>query len=186
MTSVGGDAVSISTVGVADHEADLEKLFREYHEWNKQEVKEAIGGGPTSTADIEAGYNIQAMIADDFEYLHESASGKLLVAHDGGCLLGCVYLRQMSPNAAEVRRLFVRPPARGQRLGRRLMETLMDTATAEDYERVLLNTGPHTEVAQMLYTDLGFEPTEPYESEIPDAVHDNWHFMELTLERDRV
>ena len=179
---MGGDSVSISDVAVANWTSEVEQLFREYHEWNKQQVMEAVGGDSMRPADIDAEYDIESIIAEDLDYLRNSSTGgHLIVAHSGDRLVGCVYLRRLSPTATEVRRLYVRPHARGRGLGRRLMEALIDIAIDADYRRVLLNTGPHTEAAQSLYADLGFEPTTPYESEIPEPVHEHWHFMELTL-----
>lgn len=178
-----GERVSISDVAVDEYASDVEQLFRDYHRWNKEQVKEALSGGPVSTAEIEREYDPEEIISDDVRYLRDpSSGGHLCIAHQDDRVIGCVYLKRVSDSSAEVRRLYVRPSARGEGIGRRLMETLVEIATDEHYERLLLNTGPHTEAAQSLYAALGFEETEPYESEIPESAHDHWNFMELALE----
>ena len=92
--------------------------------------------------------------------------GVLLVARIDGEYAGCVALRPIDdcdyPNAAEMKRLFVRPVFRGFGLGRSLSEALLDRARELGYDSVLLDTLDDMEVARALYADLGFEEIPPY------------------------
>jgi putative acetyltransferase len=92
--------------------------------------------------------------------------GEILLAWCGTALAGCVALRAMDdadyPNAAEMKRLYVRPAFRGSGLGRELTERILDAARARGYSAVLLDTLDDMEAARALYEDLGFEEIPPY------------------------
>lgn len=92
--------------------------------------------------------------------------GTLLLAYVGEVLAGCCALRPLdtvdTPNAAEMKRLYVRPAFRGMGIGRQLTEATLDAAHQAGYSSVLLDTLDDMEAARSLYTDLGFSSTEPY------------------------
>lgn len=92
--------------------------------------------------------------------------GALLLAWVNGTVAGCCALRPLDAsdyaNAAEMKRLYVRPAFRGMRLGRQLAESILDAARHADYSCVLLDTLDDMESARALYEDLGFEEIPPY------------------------
>jgi ribosomal protein S18 acetylase RimI-like enzyme len=79
---------------------------------------------------------------------------------------GCCALRPLDaadyPNAAEMKRLYVRPAFRGMGLGRQLAEAILDAARGAGYACVLLDTLDDMESARALYEDLGFVEVPPY------------------------
>lgn len=79
---------------------------------------------------------------------------------------GCCALRPLDtadyPNAAEMKRLYVRPPFRGLGLGRQMAEAMLDAARGAGYACVLLDTLDDMESARALYEDLGFVEVPPY------------------------
>jgi ribosomal protein S18 acetylase RimI-like enzyme len=79
---------------------------------------------------------------------------------------GCCAMRPLDtadyPNAAEMKRLYVRPGFRGLGLGRQLVEAVLDSARGAGYGCVLLDTLDDMESARALYEDLGFVEVPPY------------------------
>jgi putative acetyltransferase len=107
--------------------------------------------------------------------------GALLLALVDGAVAGCCALRPLDssdyPNAAEMKRLYVRKPFRGFGLGRHLVEAALDAARAAGYASVLLDTLDDMESARALYEDLGFEAIDPYyHNPIPGA-----HYLKADL-----
>ncbi|MEZ0308107.1 MAG: GNAT family N-acetyltransferase, partial [Ramlibacter sp.] len=92
--------------------------------------------------------------------------GALLLARVEGEVAGCCALRPLDstdyPNAAEMKRLYVRDRFRGLGLGRQLAEAAMDAARQTGYSCVLLDTLDDMESARALYEELGFEEIPPY------------------------
>jgi GNAT superfamily N-acetyltransferase len=110
--------------------------------------------------------------------------GVVLIARDGaGAALGCVALRPWSQaGVCEIKRLYVRPAARGQALGRRLAEAVIAWAAQAGYLRVLLDTLAPMHAARQLYVALGFRAVPPYyDNPVPGTL-----YMALNLEREAV
>ena len=90
---------------------------------------------------------------------------------------GCVALRRIDDATCEMKRLYVRPHARGTGLGRQLAEALLAEARARGYRRIVLDTLSAMASAQTLYRSLGFRDTKPYRyNPLPGA-----SFLELEL-----
>jgi GNAT superfamily N-acetyltransferase len=93
---------------------------------------------------------------------YEPPRGRLMLAWRGADAVGCVALRPLAADACEMKRLFVRPAARGDELGRRLAERICKEARGAGYRSICLDTLPAMSAAIRLYTTLGFRPIEPY------------------------
>jgi len=105
--------------------------------------------------------------------------GTLLLALDDEAVLGCVGLRPLDrPRSAELKRLYVRPEARGRRVGPLLAQAAVSSARDAGYERVRLDTLSTMVSARRLYEDLGFREIDAYRyNPVADAT-----FMELDLD----
>jgi ribosomal protein S18 acetylase RimI-like enzyme len=88
--------------------------------------------------------------------------GRLILARRDGEPVGCVGLRPIDASVAELKRLYVRPAARGLGLGKRLTELAIDAARAIGYHAVVLDTLATMTEAHRLYAALGFHETAPY------------------------
>ncbi len=90
-------------------------------------------------------------------------SGALLLAVDDGVVTGCVAIRPFDGlNVAELKRLYVRPSARGHGLGLRLAGAAIAAAREVGYTAIRLDTLPTMMSAQALYRRLGFRAIDPY------------------------
>lgn len=88
--------------------------------------------------------------------------GRLIVAYIDGRPAACVALRPVDGQTGEMKRLFVRPAHRGQRLGFRLVATVIFESREIGYRRLVLDTLPSMTEAQILYARFGFVDIPPY------------------------
>ena len=108
---------------------------------------------------------------------YTAPDGVLLVARRDEVCVGCIGVRRLADDVCEMKRLYVRPSARGGKLGRRLAEASIAEACDLGYRAMRLDTVPWMHEAIGLYESLGFVRIAPYRhNPIEGAV-----YMELGL-----
>jgi GNAT superfamily N-acetyltransferase len=90
--------------------------------------------------------------------------GELMLACSiAGDALGCVGVRPLDGTAVcEMKRLYVRPSARGLGVGRGLIAAIITAAEALGYAEMKLDTLPAMDSAMGLYRLFGFAEIAPY------------------------
>jgi ribosomal protein S18 acetylase RimI-like enzyme len=95
---------------------------------------------------------------------YAAPEGAILLAKQGDHVLGCIALKRLKPGIAEIKRLYVRPQARGQGVARALVRAMLQEAAELGYREIKLDTLPHMTTAIALYRALGFDDIPPYGS----------------------
>jgi GNAT superfamily N-acetyltransferase len=108
---------------------------------------------------------------------YAAPEGGLWLAENDGAAIGCVGLRPLEPGICEIKRLFLRPAARGLGVGRGLAETAIAAARRQRYSAMRLDTVDSMVAAQTLYRALGFRERPPYGSHR----HPMLRYFELAL-----
>lgn len=101
-------------------------------------------------------------------------------AHAAGVLAGCAALKQIDPTQGEVKSMRTLPRYRGQGIGQRLLDKIIETARQRGYQRLSLETGSMDFFvpARKLYEKSGFVYCEPFADYVQDP---NSLYMTLEL-----
>jgi putative acetyltransferase len=86
----------------------------------------------------------------------------LILAEEDGASIGCVGVRSLDRDTAEMKRLYVKPAYRGRGAGRQLAEAAIAAARNAGYERIVLDSLPKMHEALALYYELDFREVPPY------------------------
>ena len=163
MTSMASPRLAIEIVQAQSEEelAHIRQLFREYAA--SLDFSLCFQGFEKELAELPGDYALPV--------------GRLLLAREGKNAAGCVALRQIRDGVCEMKRLYVRPEFRGQRLGRRLAEEVIAEAGKIGYRAMRLDTLPSMKEAIALYETVGFRRIGPYRfNPLAGAI-----YMELAL-----
>ena len=101
-----------------------------------------------------------------------------LVARRAGQAIGCGAILRAANGTAEIKRMWVDPDARRERVGQRLLLALIDAARADGVTLVQLETGISQPQAIALYRQAGFVACGPFGDYQPDPLS---VFMELAM-----
>jgi GNAT superfamily N-acetyltransferase len=127
-------------------------LAREFGAWASEQIRVELGIVIPAEADHPT---------DVLDQLLESG-GRLYVATAGGEAVGVGGLKRLSETAAEIKRMFVRPRARGLGAGRMILQQLIADAREMNYETIYLESAPFMHSAHALYRSVGFVPSDSY------------------------
>ena len=99
---------------------------------------------------------------DDLERNYFQRGGLFEVVEDAAQrIVGCAGLLPLSPQRAELCKMYLQASARGRGLGRRLLERTLDAARRGGFSEVWLETNSVLTAAITLYASYGFQPVAP-------------------------
>lgn len=93
---------------------------------------------------------------------YTAPQGEILVAVENSNVLGMVAYHRLSDVRCEMKRLYVKPEARGLRLGDILVKKVIEHAECAGYKEMVLDTIEPLQAAIHLYKKHGFIECEPY------------------------
>lgn len=89
--------------------------------------------------------------------------GVLFIARDKeGKELGCFGIRALEGSICELKRMYVKPEARGLGIGKLMLEKSLEIGKELGYQKMRLDTLPTMHKAICLYEKVGFYAIEPY------------------------
>jgi putative acetyltransferase len=104
--------------------------------------------------------------------VYAAVGGALLLALYKDEPAGTIGLRRLNQTSGEAKRLYLRPKYRGQGLGRRLLEAVIERASGLGYHCLYADTLPTMVEALSLYQRAGFERIEAYSiTPTPGAIY---------------
>jgi len=84
---------------------------------------------------------------------------RLWIAEKEGKIVGCIGIIKATETKAQLRWLLIDPIARGQRLGRKLVNEAIEFAINCGYNCIFLQTAAELPIAAHMYTSIGFVKT---------------------------
>jgi putative acetyltransferase len=101
----------------------------------------------------------------ELDAIHEQynkPSGTLILVYYLQRAVACAGVRKLDDTTAELKRMYVDPDFRKNKIGRKLLEQCIETATSLGYKKLRLDTLPEMLQAQALYRAFGFYEIPAY------------------------
>jgi ribosomal protein S18 acetylase RimI-like enzyme len=93
---------------------------------------------------------------DNLNEKYGMPNGRLYIAYLDNKVAGCIALKSINVTQCEMKRLYVRPQFRGNKIAKSLVEIIINDAKKIGYQYMLLDTFPALKDAIRLYEKIGF------------------------------
>ena len=143
----------------------------EIDDLERKPVRELLAGHLAQMLTMSPACSVHAL---DLERLRQPGI-RVWTAWEGGQLLGCGALKELTPVHGEIKSMRTADTHRGKGVGRAMLAHLLAVARERGYERVSLETGatPAFLPALRLYESAGFQRCGPFAdyTEDPHSVY---------------
>jgi ribosomal protein S18 acetylase RimI-like enzyme len=153
----------------------VQGLMREYAAW-------AFALAPGSE-DVPAWKGFDQEVAT-LPGVYAPPAGRLLLAMQDGQPAGIVCLKAHDATTSELKRLYVSPTFRGQKIGQQLVNLLVEEARQASYQRIVLDSHCSMTKAHAIYQEAGFRLVSAPDG-FPEEMKPFVVFMECDLSADR-
>ena len=135
------------------HKAESEKDFEKC----KNIIVEYL-----DTLGIDLAYmNLENEFAE-MKQMYGGSQGMFFYALDKEEVIGCVGVRRIETQIAELKRLYVKDSHRGYKVGVTLLQNALESACSLGYKKIRLDVIPTLQKAKKLYISFGFYEIQPY------------------------
>ena len=165
--------VSISQVSAPKEIRDVQDLLREYTTWVF-----------TLTAESNQAPTFQGLEEElaTLPGIYAPPTGSLLLATLNSQSAGCIALKRHDATTGELKRLYIRHTFRGRKIGRQLVNAVIETAREMGYQRLILDSHISMKSAHAIYEAAGFRKVET-PIDFPEDLKPIVVFMEMNLDK---
>ena len=125
-----------------------DEAFRQFYIETENYYSQIVGGAEKRVGFVP--YNLSDTISD------------VLIAYINGKPVGCAGLKKYSVSDVEIKRVWVEPESRGQKIASRMMNIIEEKARQMNYKRAILQTRPIMLDAVGLYERRGYSFIDNY------------------------
>jgi putative acetyltransferase len=158
----------------------MQAMFKGFmvRDWQVSDRASAANAIKTVLAEYGLGWEVNCggcsdQDAVEVEKYYLASGGEFWVVERSGEIVGTSgYLPiERGQNAVEIRKMYLLPAARGQGLGRFLLEQLEQAAAVKGFQEVWVETATVLKEAVQLYEKSGYRPKSGVETERCDRVY---------------
>lgn len=124
----------------------------------RQQIKTMVANIQKNEFAIPVTDETNACILDiESNFYYNNSYNFWYAVDDAGALIGCIGLRKIDGKNAEIKKFFVTKEYRGQKVGKALMDKLLDAAKKHKFQYLYLGTVDVLKAAQSFYLKYGFK-----------------------------
>ncbi len=166
------DRITITRAETPEDLDAVRGLIRAFYRWAMAEIAQ------TDNPAVFAGLEVELAALPG---RYGPPGGCLILARLDGAPAGCVAFYAQDATTMEIKRMFVRPDARGHGIGGRMMTALLAQAGQVGYRRALLSSHHTMHAAHAVYHRAGFADV-PLSADFPSALAEVDVCMEMALQ----
>lgn len=156
------------------NESHLEEIKVILNEYLTFIAKELIKAPFNFNLDIEHEVNFTLNNLDKFA----EPDGRLLLIEVDSEIAGTISLRKIREDAGEIKRMYIKPKFRGNKLGNLLIKEVIKISQENEFQKLYLDTANFMSSAIYLYKKYGFKKIASYpENVLPKGLLNQMIFM---------
>ena len=164
-------------VNNGEYKEELRTLYTEYMSWIGKHAIQDWGFDFTNE-------ELMAFIEEDLGTLDRllPPNGRLYLAQVEGEFVGAGAIKELDQKRGELKRIYVRPQARGLGVGKAILQQLIADGRSLGYSKIMLSSPDFAKTSHQMYYAHQFTDTTPYPgTEELEDVHPFQKWMQLDL-----